>query len=625
MAKPKHGQSATHTFQPSSQTSRRHQQRPYLRHTKQHRRRTSRSSSSSTHCPSPAVLSALAVIAATPVVAGTPLPVQTTPPSFLCPFIERDTIDLTLETPIAHGVSSSTPPSSLPPTPIPQSINRRLADKYVQGPDGGWRKTDAWTLYGSTCCSGTSDAGVNGTQSQSGSQTTMAGVTPTPVELDASVLPAGWKSTSPSSSNTGSTTILVIAVVLAGSICVFILGCIIWRKRKKSSKDIEHKVGNKPRHSSDISEREKDARGKMRIWAKATARWKNNVRQAARRRRKRHSVSPRFSHPPSPVLHDSRSLLVDAPSDAASPPEWFAHQEADTATSEMALPNDTDTSTIAEQSPVLPNVTAPPGTSSPPAYRSPVMQRSTHSHATLDSTSTRSHHGSLLFEEVNYSSAVEDEPIPYVPPRGGHVATDDKAHLARIQELASSPPEVVGATRAGSRPTQVVSAPELDEVLDELDDFGVEACAVPVPASFATRSLGLPPSFPPLPSKGDVPSGYFDGNPFCYGEEDGIPVLDPDAEPSAPPFDASPSAPPISDFDLDPSAPSLEDENTAFQDWDRNSSYAPEVSATASSDATPATARRSSISLSMSPTSCASLSSRRASVTRDGMLPLYHP
>ncbi|KAF8846144.1 hypothetical protein BDN67DRAFT_960827 [Paxillus ammoniavirescens] len=626
MAKPKHGQWKNYTTldisQPSFPTNHRRHKHPYLRHSEQQRRRLSGSSPSSTHCPSPALLSALAVIAATPAVAGSPLPVQTTPPSFLCPFIERDNIDLNSETPTTippnPDIQAQTVPAPPKPTPTPpaQLVKRLLiADKYVQGPDNIWRRTDVWTLYGSTCCSSTDVPSVNDVQVQpsSSTPTTMPTATPTPVELDASVLPAGWKAPSSTGSNTETTIILALAIVIAGSICIFMVGCIIWRKRKKTNKDIERKIGKKlrPDDASEFGVREKEANEKMRIWARATARWKANVRHSARRRRKRH-ITSKLSRPSSPALSDSREIPADDLS-TVSTQGRFPHAEVDVPISETALPNDSDEPVIADQSPVLPNPIASPRTSSPPAYRSPVMQRHPH-HPTSDSNSTRSRHSSLLFEQVNCPSIVDDEPIPYVPPRGGHVATDDKAHLARIRELASSPPEMVSAESATT--IQAVSAPAWHEVLDELDDF--ESGAVPAPA-FPSRNFGLPPSFPPLPSKGYIPSGYFDANSFCYDADDGIAVLGPDVGPSAPPFDAHPSAPPISDLDLAPSAPSLDNENGLLQDWDRSTSY---VSASESSDATAAAATRSSIS---DYVSASSLPSRRGSVTRDGILPVYHP
>ncbi|KAF9225575.1 hypothetical protein BS17DRAFT_778777 [Gyrodon lividus] len=629
MAKPKHGQCQNtctlDIFKQSSPTNHRCYNYPYLRRSRQQRRRPSGSSSSSIHCPSPAVLSALAVIAATPAVAGTPLPIQTAPPSFLCPFIERDNIDPSSETPVTIPPPPPPPPPPATPAPTPVQHSKRLlvADKYVQGPDNQWRKTDVWTLYGSTCCSSTNVPSVDDVQAQPSpsSQITMTSVTPTPIELDASMLPAGWKSPSSTSSNTESTIILSLAIVIAGSICIFMVGCIIWRRRKKSTKDIEHKVGKKlrPDDASELGDMEKDARGKMRIWAKATARWKANIRHSARRRRKRHIISSKLSRSPSPALSDSQEVSADVPF-AASPRRWFTGEEADSARFETMLPNDDNTPTIAEQSPVEPIPITFPRTSSPPAYRSPVMQRPPHCQAASDLNATRSRHSSLLFEQVNYPVTMEDEPIPYMPPSSGHVATDDKAHLARIQQLASAPPEMVG--KACANTMRAVSAPEWHEALDELDDLVVESGVISAPA-FPFHDFALPPSFPPLPTKGDVPSGYFDANLFCYGEDDGIPVLGLDAGPSASLFDAHPSAPPIGDLDLDPSAPSLEDEDEPFHDWDRSTSYVSNAPGSESSDA-PAAAATTSMCVS-STSGSVSLASRRGSVTRDGMLPLYHP
>ncbi|KIK99486.1 hypothetical protein PAXRUDRAFT_132007 [Paxillus rubicundulus Ve08.2h10] len=631
-AKPKHGQLKSNIldiFQPSFPTNHRRHNHPYLRRSKQQEhRRPSGSSLSSTHCPSPAVLSALAVIAATPAVAGSPLPVQTTPPSFLCPFIERDNIDLSSEssttTPPNFVIQSIPTPPKPTPTPPAQLIKRLLiADKYVQGPDNSWRRTDEWTLYGSTCCSSTNVPSVDDVQAQPSfsSQTTMPTVTPTPVELDASVLPAGWKAPTSTSSNTESTIILALAIAIAGSICIFMVGCIIWRKRKKSNKDIERKIGKKlrPDDASEVGVSEKEATEKMRIWARATARWKANARHSARRRRKRY-IASKLSRPPSPVLSDSREMPADDLS-AISPQGCFSRVEVDVPMSETTLPSNTDEPVIADQSPVLPKPTTSPRTSSPPAYRSQVMQRHPH-HSTSDSNSRRSRDSSLLFEQANCPSIVDDEPIPYVLPRGGHVATDDKAHLARIRELASSPPEMASSPPEmlgveSATTVREVSAPAWHDLPE--DDF--ESGVVPAPA-FPFRDFGLPPSFPPLPFKGCIPSGYFDTSFFGYGADDGIPVLGRDVGPSAPPFDAHPSAPPISDLDLAPSAPSLEDENGLFQAWDRRTSYAP---ASDSSDATAAATARSSISESVTPSGSVSLACGRGSVTKDGILPLYHP
>ena len=95
-------------------------------------------------CPSLSVLSILSTIAAaSQTVDGSPLPLPTQPPSFLCPFIEHDKRAV-----LSTAASSSTAPSASPT--LITSNKCQLADKYVQGSDGLWRKTDDWTLFGST-------------------------------------------------------------------------------------------------------------------------------------------------------------------------------------------------------------------------------------------------------------------------------------------------------------------------------------------------------------------------------------------------------------------------------------------------------------------------------------------
>lgn len=135
MAKQKHGHS-DYTNSPRSQRRQRHQQH-----------------SPSLVYPSSSVLSILATIAASShTVDGSPLPLPTPPPPFLCPSINYDSFQPHAPTPTTASSSSifyST--SSLSSSSLPGSTsNRQVADKYVQGVDGLWRKTDSWTLFGSS-------------------------------------------------------------------------------------------------------------------------------------------------------------------------------------------------------------------------------------------------------------------------------------------------------------------------------------------------------------------------------------------------------------------------------------------------------------------------------------------
>ncbi|KAI9570359.1 hypothetical protein HD554DRAFT_2170515 [Boletus coccyginus] len=533
--------------------------------------------------PSPAILSALAVIATHPVVAGSPVP----PPSFLCPFIERDI-----------------PVTSIPPPPPPAQCGA-LADRYVQGSDGLWKKSEAWTLYGSTCYP-TSTLSTSAVQSEPGSsQSSNPTFSASMVEFDTSVLPAGWDGGGGHSSNIGSTTILALAIALAGSICVFIIGCVIWRRRKKRARDIERKLGHKPsaHDNSQDNGLEKDIRGKMRIWAKATARWKANVRQSARRRRKRPTVSSAASRPLHPTFSDSPQ-----PSVAASP--------APSRRASIASGGPRSSSPVALNS----TVTDPPAvlhdprprSLSPPTYGATFLPRCSHpslNSAAPNPSSTPPPASPRLSQTSNRPSFVEDDPLPYIPPSDGHVATDDKSRLEHIRGLASSPPTVVDA--AGASTVQSVSAPELNEVEDDLEGLDIDSSEVPV----SCHDFGFPPSFPPPPSKADVPLpfGYLDDHPLRYGERDSILASLP-APGSLGPLGASPAVPPLG---LQPSAPSLGTEDELFEDWDDASSYIPEVPTSAD----PACAIESFISSA----SRTSFPSTRESARRDSILPRYQP
>ena len=165
---------------------------------------------------------------------------------------------------------------------------------------------------------------------------------------------------------------------------------------------------------------------------------------------------------------------------------------------------------------------------------------------------------------------------------------------------------------------QPVSAPELHEVENNLDDLDIDPSEVPAPF----HDFGLLPS---PPSKADLPSpfDYLGDHPLRYGE-DGILVSLPVPESLGPSLGASPSAPPIDDPGLEPSAPSFEGEDELFQDWDGASSHVPEATS-ADLDSTFARTIESSISSTISSASRASFSSIGESAARDGTLPRYHP
>ncbi|KAH0838110.1 hypothetical protein J3R83DRAFT_6356 [Lanmaoa asiatica] len=556
MAKPKHGRWNHYAELISPSDAHRPPQNPDPLQHKQPCSRKHTVARSLPRFPSPALLSALAIIATTPpVVAGGPLPLPTPPPTFLCPFIERDNINTSPDVLVTlaprAGITSSSTPSPTPTPTSKYSKHEAVADKYVQGPDRLWRKTDAWTLYGSTCCS-SSTTSTSSIQSQpSSSQTPIPTST---AQFDTSVLPAGWNNTTNSSTSTESTIILALAIILAGSICVFMIGCLIWRRRKKRTRDIERKLAHKLGADDDSQDnvREKDARGKMRMWAKASTRWRFNIRQSARRRRKRPMVSSIANRPLSPTFSDSPQVSVVVPS-APSRRNSFVSQGPDSSRPETTLcPN----GYVTEPPAVLHD---PPRSSSPPTYGASFISGFSHlpPSAVSNPSSTPSSDNPHPVQRSNEPSVIEDELLPYIPPSDGHIATDDKAQLAHIRELASSPM----ADTASPSTMQSVSAPEWHEVEDDLDGLGIDLSEVPT----TFQNFGLPPSFPPPPSKADVPFGYLDDHPLRYGEGDDILFSLPVPGTLGPSLEAFPSAPPIDEPGLEPSAPSLEG---LFQYWD---------------------------------------------------------
>ena len=387
--------------------------------------------------------------------------------------------------------------------------------------------------------------------------------------------------------------------------------CVIWRRRKKKARDIERKLGHRPNShdNSHTDGREKDARGKMRMWAKATARWKSSHRQSARRRKKI-PVSSTLNRPLSPTLADSPLLSVVAPSRRTS----IALEEPDPSTPEATL---SATGDVTEPPALLHDH---PRSPSPPTYGASLDPRFSRPPPTSAVPKPSSTPSPVALYTLHHSSqpCIDDEPLPYTPPRDGHVATDDKSQLAHIQGLASSPPIIGDATSAGA--VRSVSAPEWHEVEDDLEDLGIDLSNVPT----SSYDFGLPPPFPPPPSKADLPLpfDYLDDHPLRYEEEHDI--LAPAS--SGPSLGGLPSAPPIDDPGLEPSAPSLEGENGLFQDWDEASSYVPEDPSSADQTSTPTRATSSS---STSPLSLTMSSASRASfpsiLESDDILPRYHP
>ncbi len=133
-----------------------------LRRTSRHHKPSSskRQSYSPYSGPSSSLLALLATVAASSSsVDGRPLAADSQPLDFLCPLLPIDISEDPSLSPSKRSFRGDEVDEDyfiLKPTPTRarRAIKRRalVADKYIQGDDGQWRKEHSWTLYGSTYC-----------------------------------------------------------------------------------------------------------------------------------------------------------------------------------------------------------------------------------------------------------------------------------------------------------------------------------------------------------------------------------------------------------------------------------------------------------------------------------------
>ena len=478
--------------------------------------------------PSSALLSILAILATA---SGSP-----TPAPFLCPSHSYNK---------RHFSHSQT---TAPPIPV----------KFVQGDDGLWRRTESYTLYGSTFCVGVScctpdlhtipsfsKTCPSPTQEASPSDDPEEYPSPMPTADIRDSLPLGWKP-APTVNESRPTLILVLSLVLAFIICVFIIGCVFWRKSiiKRRKRDLEAEF--KKRHSKPSAAEEaknlleKESKAKLKILARATARWKANIRHAARQRKGKRVVTARSSQPhqPSHSSNSSRSRLTvslhsrtsSRRSSVVSLPDDISQPIIEECPSPMSSPLD------AISTPTI----SPIGTS-PPAYH--------HDGLALPVIHSNISHATSLDRQPSSFRVNSPTPNSF---HAAHVATDDKTLLARLVDLASRPPEETSTGVLDASDT-LVSAPAWHDELEEIPPDLI----IPNdhPPTCLASSL-----FPPPPSKEHMATG--DLYDYSFSFED-MAALEP--EPSAPPFHLD-SAPPLDDHQIVPSAPPLLDDTDFLVD-----------------------------------------------------------
>ena len=359
-------------------------------------------------------------------------------------------------------------------------------------------------------------------------------------------LPPGWKPTK-SPGATRSSLILGLSLALSIVICLLIIFCVYRRKSKrhKRFRDVE-KRGAKHRraeHLADDSRAKdliilKELKMKQKIWSKATARWKDNVRYSARLRRgKRHHAAVQTSYPASDdELEDEQQTLQTITS-------LSRHSTIESANINRppAIPLDSPITTRDPNSLSLSGTSSVSGVSpspvSPPAYD----RRASTSVAPITTGGDYPGDGHQRFLTSYSSAGISGPPIPHA----AHVATDDKTLLSYMANLASSPPAEASHPSQMASISLEVSAPILDD--DDLDDYLHDSDSLPGLDRSAHSSLS---PFPPPPSKGQ---SYYR---YRYSYEDIVGESDIGA--SAPPFEeGQPSCPPLDDLEVMASAPPL--------------------------------------------------------------------
>lgn len=352
-------------------------------------------------------------------------------------------------------------------------------------------------------------------------------------------------------------------------------------RRRHKDGDLELKVPRQSRSSVTIPtntqpqvDMRKEAKGRQKIWARATARWKQNALYTARQRRGRRPTSTRSQPLDScTTLHPSVPTETPDDDDDASSMTSRAQSVSRSVSRRTSIESTYGVSPPSSNQPQEPtnNPHTPPSiivdsspdpSLSPPAYRqrtlvTPIITPSSglsvpdehDGSGSLLPPSPRPSNLSFNASPVEGKSSIsaQGSDTPQIPVHAAHVATDDKALLALLSDLAERPP---GETPHNAESSHQVSVPVWED--EQLEDF--------TPESSETGTSGSTPQppFPPPPAKGKMvePSFYA----YRCSFEEFSESIDPEMGPSAPPFEA-PGAPVLGDMIMLPSAPPLVEED----------------------------------------------------------------
>ncbi|TBU50073.1 hypothetical protein BD309DRAFT_644058 [Dichomitus squalens] len=422
--------------------------------------------------PSPGLLAILVTVAGSSSVDGRPHD-SDVPPDFLCPRLHtyssaqpsasQDTAPLYRE-PCDVPEATTSSRSSFTPAPVDlygrarrKRVRRtaNIADKYVQSPDGRWRKADSWQLYGSSSCAASqcmdatpTEVPVEDDQVSASAAATASASTSSSSSTDPT-LPHGWGGNKTEDDMTG--IILGLSLSLAFALIAFMIGVVLWRrKRRKREKDTEKTAPSIDTRDTEVSEQAQRVRSKQRLWQRVAVKWKANVKHSARLRRKRATTAA--TRPSDTDLLSDRPT-IQASTSAVSLTRTRTVSDGDSAYTARPLSIHGDDPRLQRsRSPSVASSDIGTGTtdaelfslptSQPPAYipSSPFHRARSTPHLTPSDAPS----GSLDPAKACSSSDVSCDPsvpYPYGPPvHSAHVATDDKAVLAQMARMASAPP-----------------------------------------------------------------------------------------------------------------------------------------------------------------------------------------
>ncbi|KAF9074933.1 hypothetical protein BDP27DRAFT_1316209 [Rhodocollybia butyracea] len=371
-------------------------------------------------------------------------------------------------------------------------------------------------------------------------------------------LPPGWKLELSQEKHATVIVILTVSLSLAFTICFVIICSVIWRKRTKRTRDVEKRPPKGTVGDNVHAVVEKEIKMKQKVLAKATARWKANARYTFRQRRgKRRTIQ---QHSDSELdLSPTLPSVIETPASERSSLSLVC--------SEPVVHDDAPLDAADERECTADERPPPPlQLSSPPAYPIQSIDHtllhpgSYHPRSTPSSPSSNLQSRRTSVSSLTSEMCSEHQSLTYRPHLMAHLATDDKTVLEQLNQLSSAP------EGSGILSSSVFAPVWRDEELSDFVHRRDPTSTVGTsdshsdPYSQSSNFDAMPFPSPPT-SKGKeldhYSYSYHSDRPYgsLYEYDQGFLDVEPDAGPSAPPFE--PSAP-----DEGPSAPPFEPQNT---------------------------------------------------------------